>query len=87
MTSHLSSRVLWNWRKRERGKEALPRVRDSASSERENIENCTSLLSRVHVGRDAQERIPTAVVTGPSLTRSIIVCAPKMPRRAGQAIR
>jgi hypothetical protein len=37
MTSHLSSRVLWNWRKRERGKEALPRV---------------------HVGRDAQERIP-----------------------------
>jgi hypothetical protein len=27
MTSHLSSRVLWNWRKRERGKEALPRVR------------------------------------------------------------
>src|SRR6202048_4503998 len=27
MKSHLSSRVLWNWRKRERGKEALPRVR------------------------------------------------------------
>jgi hypothetical protein len=51
MTNHLSSRVLWNWRKRERGKEALPCVRvwnaarrDSAFSERENIGNSTSLL-------------------------------------------
>src|ERR1700726_4997590 len=56
MTSHLSSRVLWNLRKRERGKETLPRVRDSASSERENIGNSTSLLSRVHVTLEGTRR-------------------------------
>jgi hypothetical protein len=56
MTSHLSSRVLWNWRKRERGKETLPRVRDSASSERENIGNSASLLSRVHVTLEGTRR-------------------------------